>query len=106
MATEAQIKANRLNALKGGRKKGLATIEREKAKDYIANHIAQHMPALFEMMLNKALDGDMMAARELFDRGFGRAVQALEHSGKDGNPLIIQLSEVIARKNDLNTGSK
>ncbi len=91
MATEAQINANRLNALKGGRKKGVATIEREKAKDYIANRIGEYMPRIFDVLIAKALDGDTIAIRELFDRGFGKPTQALVTKDKDGNdaPLPI-----------------
>lgn len=104
MATEAQINANRENAKKGGRKKGIATVEREKAKDYIAQRIGEYMPEIFDVLIGKALDGDVPATKELFDRAWGKARQDL---GFDPTkPLIIQISEAIARKNDTDSGSK
>ncbi len=90
---------SRLNGKKGGRKKGLATIEREKAKDYIAQRIGEYMPELFDVMIGKALDGDVPATKELFDRAWGKARQDL---GFDPTkPLIVQISEAIAKKNNI-----
>lgn len=93
-----------INGKKGGRKKGLATIEREKAKDYIAQRIGEYLPAIFEKMIDKALDGDVAATKELFDRAWGKARQDL---GFDPTkPLLIQISEAIAKKNDTNSSTK
>lgn len=87
------------NGKKGGRKKGVATIEREKAKDYIAQRIGEYMPQLFNVMIEKALDGDIPATKELFDRAWGKAQQDM---GFDPTkPLIVQISEAIAKKNNL-----
>lgn len=39
-----------------------------------------------------------MAAKELLDRGWGRPVQPNEHTGKDGEPLVIpSVAITIAR---------
>ena len=94
------------NGKLGGRPTGPATIEREKAKAYIAINIGKYMPQIFKALIKKASKGDVLAIRELFDRGFGKASQAIEMSGKDGNPLLIQISEAIARKNGLDTESE
>lgn len=94
MATEAQIRANRENAKKGGRKKGVVTLEREKARQYIAEHIGEYMPQLFEVLIKKSVvDEDVAAMRELFDRGFGRATQAIDVTTKNEAPSTLTKEE-------------
>lgn len=93
MATEAQIRAAKKNGKNGGRPMGPATIEREKAKAYIAERIGAYMPQIFETLIKKSLDGDIQAIRELFDRGFGRPVQATEITGKDGGAIVVDSTE-------------
>lgn len=83
------------NGKKGGRKKGAATIEREKAKDYIAQRIGEYMPELFNVLITKALEGDMAAIKELFDRGFGKPAQAI--TGPDGERLVITFDSAFTR---------
>lgn len=39
-------------------------------------------------LVNQAKDGDVPAARELLDRIFGKATQAVEVSGSEGAPLF------------------
>lgn len=90
-----------LNGRKGGRKKGAATIEREKLKEYIAQKIAENGEQIVSVLLEKALTGDIMSIRELFDRGFGKPSQAVEMSGKDGKDLfepserLKQLADIL-----------
>lgn len=77
-----------------GRKKGLATIEREKAKEYIAQRIGEYMPEIFQVLVDKALEGDIQAIRELLDRGFGKPAQAI--TGEGGGALVIQFDNALA----------
>jgi hypothetical protein len=77
---------SRENGKKGGRKKGLATIEADKMKEYIAKRVAENGEAIVSVLLEKSLDGDIPAIKELFDRGFGKATQPL--AGDKDNPLI------------------
>ncbi len=81
---------SRTNGQKGGRPKGLATIERERAKDYIAGRIAEYMPAIFQALVDKALEGDVIATRELFDRAWGKPHQAIV--GVEGQELVIRIT--------------
>lgn len=105
MASEAQIRANRKNSKKGGRKKGVATLEAEAAKNYIAEHLRTYMPEIFSKMLDRALEGDINHIKELFDRAWGKSRQNVGlDGGEDGKQLIIQLSEVIAKKNGVQQG--
>lgn len=39
--------------------------------------------------IDKALEGDTNAYKELMDSAHGKAVQSFEHSGKDGEPLRV-----------------
>lgn len=89
---------SKLNGKKGGRKKGVATIEREKAKEYIAERIGEYMPAIFDVMIVKALDGDITAIKELFDRGFGKALQAVDVGIKDNRTPPLTPDELKAIK--------
>jgi hypothetical protein len=45
--------------------------------------------------------GDMRLALWLGDQLFGKATQAVELGGPDGTPLVVQISEAIARKNNI-----
>ncbi len=82
MATPAQLKAARENGKKGGRPKGLASIEADKMREYIAARVAEKGEAIVSVLLKKGLKGDISAIRELFDRGFGRAPQSMDVTSK------------------------
>lgn len=77
-----------------GRKKGPATIEREKLKDYIAQRIAEAGPMIVDALLDKAVTGDVPAIKELFDRGFGKPMQAVEMTGKNGKDLFTPSQKI------------
>lgn len=80
-----------------GRKKGIFTIEREKMKEYIATKIAEQGESIVQVLIDKALDGDIAAIKELFDRGFGKATQGVDVTSK-GERLSIddnQLEQLI-----------
>lgn len=81
-----------------GRKKGIATIEREKAKDYIAQRIAEYMPAIFDALITKGLQGDTGALRELLDRAFGRPNQAMDVTTKGESMIDEQRIKEAAKK--------
>lgn len=78
-----------------GRKKGLATIEREKVKDYIAQRIADSAEPLVDVLLEKGLKGDVPAIKELFDRGFGKASQAVDVTSKGEQMGVIDTEAVV-----------
>lgn len=90
MATPAQIKANRLNAVKGGRKKGRATLEAEAMRNMIAIALHKHFKPILNKAIRQASDGDKFAREWLTDRAFGKVSQAVELSGKDGGPLQVE----------------
>ena len=56
----------------------------------------EHGPAAIETLIEimQGAENDasrIAAAKELLDRGFGKSVQAVEHSGQDGKPLSIKV---------------
>ena len=61
-----------------GRKKGEASILAEKTKATIAKKIEENIKPLVQVMVDEALKGNMIAMRELFDRGHGKSTQAVE----------------------------
>lgn len=72
----------RINGRKGGRKKGEKTLAAERARAFIANEIVKYMPIIFDSLMNEVKKGNVQAAKELLDRGFGRAPQALDITTK------------------------
>jgi hypothetical protein len=49
----------------------------------------QRLDLIAERVVAQALDGDDKAYKEVGDRLDGKAAQALEHSGPDGEPLVV-----------------
>ncbi len=102
--TDGRSLTSAINGRKGGRKKGLATIEREKAKDYIAKRISEYMPELFQLMMDKARTGDMPAIKELLDRGFGKAHESMDvTSGGEVLPIYNGISRHDSDQEDIQT---
>lgn len=96
----------RENGKKGGRPKGFVALEAEMARKMIAEMLHEHLPAMIAAQIEKAKAGDTKAFQELLDRTYGKASQAVELTGKDGDAIQINISEVIAKKNDINTKSE
>lgn len=92
---------SRENGKKGGRKPGLASVLAEKGRAMIAEHLSKHLPDILESLTNKALTGDVPATKELFDRAWGKSRESVELTGKDGEAIKIEVSEVIAKKNGI-----
>lgn len=85
---------------KPGRPKASHTIATEKAKAIFAGVVNRNIKPISAMLLRKCLDGDVMATKELLDRGWGRPTQTTELTGKDGKDLFDVSDEVqeAARK--------
>lgn len=85
----------------GGRPKGLGGAVRALAGDdghklieglfALAFGTDKQMEAVFGKALKPAVKDRRECIKELLDRGFGRAVQAVEHSGTDGAALAFTL---------------
>ena len=49
----------------------------------------KRLEMLADKLVAEALSGDVPALKEIGDRLDGKPAQALEHSGKDGGPLVV-----------------
>lgn len=47
--------------------------------------------AIADVVVQRALDGDMLAVKEIGDRLDGKAKQQTEMTGSEGGPLIVQV---------------
>lgn len=98
--TPAKLEANRRNALLGGKPRGTmakSTIDAIEARKWAVAFVNARLTPLFEAMYKKAVEGDVMAFKELLDRSWGKSVQAVELSGKDGNPIVFMPLELIQK---------
>lgn len=77
--------ASVINGKKGGRPVGSKsghTLEAEAVKTLYIDLAKEHAKPVALAILQKALKGDMTAAREFNDRAFGRAPQAIQVEGE------------------------
>ena len=61
-----------------GRKKSEASRLAEAMKERIAKRLHTEGDKIIDVLLKKSVAGDIMAIRELFDRGYGKSTQAVE----------------------------
>ena len=92
---------------KQSRKKKIASVGRptnytpkqvesaREAREWWLKELHMHLFDIFNVLIEKAKDGDMHAIRELLDRGWGKAPVAVEHTGKDGDPIIFLPLELM-----------
>ena len=73
-----------------GRPKGTkspVTLKVERAKQVLIDAYIENIKPINEALIKKAKEGDIQAIRELHDRVYGKAPQAL--TGPDGKDLMI-----------------
>jgi hypothetical protein len=71
----------------------------------LADRLAERAQAqeLMDVLLEKALTGDMMAIKEVFDRIDGKPKQAIVGGDEDDAPIKIhQIERIIVRAKDPN----
>jgi hypothetical protein len=79
--TEAAKQARRENGKKGGRPPGAIGLKKKTEQSfmqYVADIILKFKKPIIMKLVAKAKEGDVQAARELFDRGFGKAMTPME----------------------------
>lgn len=72
-----------------GRKKGIASILADKARDFIAEKVDKELGAIVDRAIEQAKAGDYKAREWLSERGWGKAVQAIVTKDPEGNDLPI-----------------
>jgi hypothetical protein len=58
-----------------GRKQGYAAKAAEEARELLSEMVMREIKPIGESLIAKAKEGDVSAARELFDRAFGKSPQ-------------------------------
>jgi len=94
-----QTVANRENGKLGGRPTGSISKSRQIAndfKEYVAKRIKAKRKPIIDALIKKSEDGDVAAAKELFDRGFGRTAVPIE----DAPPPPPNILTIILQKID------
>lgn len=88
------------NGKKGGRPKGSKathTIQAEKAKAELIKSYIENIKPINEALIEKAKSGDIQAIKELHDRVYGRSINPVELTGKDGKSLFEGVDIKIRR---------
>ena len=67
-----------------GRKQGFAAKNAEEARRMLSELVMCEIRPIGDALINKAKKGDVIAARELFDRAFGKAPQTTKVDPSDG----------------------
>jgi hypothetical protein len=97
MAVEAKKKPGRKPGIPktGGRKKGTPNKVTADVKAYAQNYGKEAIEALVNIMRSEdqPAAARVAASREILDRGYGKPNQAIEHTGKIDQPLVIVTTE-------------
>jgi hypothetical protein len=86
----------------GGRAKGTPNKATADIKALAQVHAADAITTLASILMKSDSDtARIAAAKELLDRGYGKAMQGVELTGKDGQPVAFkQIERVIVRSSD------
>lgn len=89
--------ASRENGKKGGRPKGYAAIEAERARNLICERLAVELPPILDKAVEQAKQGDYKAREWLADRGYGKATQFMMTKDGEGNEKEVTAIVVAAQ---------
>lgn len=67
----------------------------------LAEMLISKIRPIAQALIARAEAGDVVAAKELFDRAWGKSVQSTEISGKDGKPAIVIIPSSLYDKYNL-----
>lgn len=86
----------------GGRAKGTPNKATADIKALAQVHASEAIATLANILMSSESDtARIAAAKELLDRGYGKAMQGVELTGKDGMPVEFkQIERVIVRSQD------
>jgi hypothetical protein len=71
--------------------------ERKGKQKQIQEQLLPHVPAAIQALISALGDEDkaVAAARDILDRVYGKAPQAVEHTGEDGGPITVHIIESL-----------
>ena len=95
MATEKQIKANRENALKGGRHFATATLEAQEIRKQLTAKVAEHLDEMIAPQIAKAMDGDTQAFQALVNHILPKLS---ENKNENKNEQVYRLEDETLQK--------
>ena len=100
--TEARLKANRENAKKGGRPRGSMNGDKLSLRDRCRVRDEEHVRILEAIAADSTHPGfQLVAIRDLMDRGWGRPSQMVEGTGPGGAiPFTVVLPVAISSDDD------
>lgn len=84
---------------KGGKREGAGrkianhTIAIAEARKRLVEEYLKVQGPIDQALIKKAKDGEIPAIKELYDRVYGKSLQAVEMTGKDGKDLIPESDE-------------
>lgn len=87
-----------------GRPKGSvakSTLEATVLKAKLIAAYSEKADEINEALVAKALTGDVPAIKEIHDRAYGKAPQAVEMTGKDGESLTTPHEQIMNLANEL-----
>lgn len=76
-----------------GRKQGFAAKNAEESRRVLSEMVMHDIVPIGEALIAKAKDGDIAAARELFDRAFGKSQQNAKIDLSTERPLEIHFDK-------------
>ncbi len=96
--TPAKLAANRRNAQKAGRPRGsLAkhTIEAQAYREALVATIIDKMGSVIQALIDKAINGDVAAIKEINDRVLGRASQPIADNVQELKQIQQGLADIV-----------
>ena len=89
---EVEMKLTRRKRKTGGRKKGTPNKVTKDAKILANGYGKEAIQILVDIMRNgRSEQVKVSAAREVLDRAYGKAPQAIQLSGEDGGPITFRV---------------
>jgi len=91
------------NGKKGGRPRATHTLQAERAKKQLIKAYIANIKPINKALIDKAIDGDIQAIRELHDRVYGRALQPFEGELKGNMIVKFLVQPEIAKKHAISS---
>ena len=98
--------ASRENGKKGGRPVARHTLEASALRAYIVKEVVKRKQKLVKAMIDKAVEGDIIAIREALDRTLGKAKEQVDITVTRPIPILGDVSKDNSDKEDSEAGKE